>query len=371
MISNVLSYKLVEINKPWFDARDYCKSQYHTQLLTIDSSELQIEIQNLTQKLNQPLWIGYNNIYDNNKWEWIDGSNCTVSTYWSLSDDEEGKNCAYVSSNGWVSAYCSKLNYFLCDDDNPLTITTEHPIHSNLFLSRWATVTYAGIGILMCCICGYVLAKICKPPNSRPVSKGSKRNFNEDNRPKKMNTYNGYDTQEPAQLLPVPSHSNATAFGTNNGESHKNEKNIDIDVAMSDKPKINLKPVPKMTKLSKLAPIRESREDSVERRSISSTNSNDRDNESMWDDKYRYKHERQSTNSSDFNGEPNLERRPVIIPMFPASDSEDEEKENEAMWDDRYRCKHQPTDSQDFNGEQFEQASIIIHGSEHSNTWAE
>ena len=395
MTTSVISYKLVEDPKPWFDAREHCKSEYNSQLLTIDSEDLEMKIQELAFSLNQPLWIGYNNIYDNTEWKWVDGSSNGASTYWLSQDTEEGKNCVYVSSTGWISSYCSKLQYFVCGDSMTTTQSldlTEHPIHSNPWISTWATFIYVAVAISMCCICGCILAKLCAPSEDKSDGYGHGTT-------RKMHKYNGYEPHSPnkvAELLSAPSQSHTFPTTINDNDDDDDMKGIksisiktktktptdkDKDKDKKDKPQeipISDKPKPKPQPRTTLAPLKvitESREASVESKAsdLSSTDTNDRENESMFDNKHR----RQPTASQELTGENRFQV--PIIPNAPnnngilqdSDDSDNEEKENDAMYDNRYRHKHQPTDSMNFNGEILENASMIIHGSEDSQTWKE
>ena len=114
------------MNKPWWDARDYCRYQHGSQLLTIDSQHMETEIEGMAKLMNKSLWIGYNNVY-NTKWQWIDESESN-HTFWAdiayKNGDVEGKNCAMISENGWYPSYCSKSRYFICGDRDVSNIRT-------------------------------------------------------------------------------------------------------------------------------------------------------------------------------------------------------------------------------------------------------
>jgi hypothetical protein len=100
----------------WFDARKFCLS-VGGDLATVSNVQEKGAIE---EKLSsKSVWIGLNDIYDEEYHSWVSGDPATYR-YWhagSPNDPNSIKDCVLKSSDGggWVDENCSVLNNFICE----------------------------------------------------------------------------------------------------------------------------------------------------------------------------------------------------------------------------------------------------------------
>eukprot|EP01083_Nonionella_stella_P123304 371497_1 len=114
------SYHIVGQSKTWWDANEYCKNTYHTHLITITDSTMNL---NIFSDIAVTSWIGYYDFYTEGQWKWI-GYNKTTYTNWREGQPNNangGQDCVYlnmVHQPYWDDAPCQNLAHFVCADLN-------------------------------------------------------------------------------------------------------------------------------------------------------------------------------------------------------------------------------------------------------------
>ncbi|XP_063787576.1 hepatic lectin-like isoform X2 [Pseudophryne corroboree] len=110
-------YYFSYIKSNWMKARAMCIGRDSD--LTVITSEAEQNFVSAKTK-NIPFWIGLNDIKEEGKWEWLDGTNYTSSyKAWKKGEpNDQGKeDCVYLWTNGeWNDMTCSHDKYFaICE----------------------------------------------------------------------------------------------------------------------------------------------------------------------------------------------------------------------------------------------------------------
>eukprot|EP01084_Bolivina_argentea_P112380 200431_1 len=108
----------------WFEADDYCLTNYGSHLATISSSSEQTLAFSLCQLLGSgDCWIGLNDFKTPDTYLWManDSINISYSNWNSGYPNHLDKSCVYMESslNGeWRDAACTMSLHFICNDAN-------------------------------------------------------------------------------------------------------------------------------------------------------------------------------------------------------------------------------------------------------------
>ncbi|XP_058865369.1 macrophage mannose receptor 1-like isoform X1 [Acipenser ruthenus] len=106
-------------------ALSYCR-QYHTDLVSITSKDVFLDIEQLTTKnTEQDHWIGLRKNTSTGSWFWENGETFNY-TYWK-SDEPKNELCTILKTNGndfenWIVNNCDNQKSFICYKDNSTAV---------------------------------------------------------------------------------------------------------------------------------------------------------------------------------------------------------------------------------------------------------
>ncbi|KAK2871202.1 hypothetical protein Q8A67_023729 [Cirrhinus molitorella] len=112
-------YYMSTETKNWTESRQDCIKR-GADLIIINNREEQDFVKNITDK--RQFWIGLTDIDEENRWEWVDGTNMTTG-FWA-SKEPNGKrdeNCAvtYLTKHpeltGWIDVKCDDAYQWICE----------------------------------------------------------------------------------------------------------------------------------------------------------------------------------------------------------------------------------------------------------------
>ncbi|KAI5613405.1 hypothetical protein C0J50_11362, partial [Silurus asotus] len=122
-------YILVESNKTWYEAQNYCREK-HTDLVSMRNHSENKEIEKVNKKDSSTctqtsnaidcVWIGL----FNDSWKWSDQSKSSFR-YWSSDKPSNDLECAAVSGSEqhyWNNVSCTEQLPFICHEDNLILI---------------------------------------------------------------------------------------------------------------------------------------------------------------------------------------------------------------------------------------------------------
>ena len=138
-LSNSREYIYVREYLSWFEAMDYCSSNYNTYLATIisdnDMDKAFQTIENRAIDNDQLAWIGLEDIDSDLHWKWGDSTKCKLSSsplctnYWSTNTVMTG-DCVLLSIDpnnpGFIATSCYDRRGFLCNAPNNDSDNDEH-----------------------------------------------------------------------------------------------------------------------------------------------------------------------------------------------------------------------------------------------------
>ena len=116
------AYYMIAINMNYWDANNYCSSNYGTSLATISN-----EIENeyivhhalaLGISSSNSIWIGYNDIWPEGSFSWVSGASNGYTNWNSGEPNNSGnEDCTELSlsSKKWNDQNCGDQRYFVCD----------------------------------------------------------------------------------------------------------------------------------------------------------------------------------------------------------------------------------------------------------------
>ncbi|CAL8332849.1 unnamed protein product [Lota lota] len=105
-------YFISSTTKSWKDSRDDCL-QRNADLVVINSREEQEFI----RRWHRESWIGLRFRGTEGNWEWVDGTNITLS-YWEVGEPNHlvgDEDCVEVWNNNWVDVSCYDANLWICE----------------------------------------------------------------------------------------------------------------------------------------------------------------------------------------------------------------------------------------------------------------
>ena len=113
----VLEYVLIKMTKNWVDARAYCVLG-GGDLVSFSTKEEQDEALSIIGEAKGS-WIGLNDLENEGKFEWSDGSKDVWRNHWKKGEPNGGKreNCVCFSFSQyprWADISCSKKRSFIC-----------------------------------------------------------------------------------------------------------------------------------------------------------------------------------------------------------------------------------------------------------------
>ena len=118
-----MGYFGVNIELNYTDADEYCLSTFGTHLATIKSSSDNTNVRtaatNASISTSEKIWIGFNDIDNEDTFVWIDGTTDNDYTNWygSQPDNDNGvQDCTQMLSwDTWDDSYCSATRKFVCN----------------------------------------------------------------------------------------------------------------------------------------------------------------------------------------------------------------------------------------------------------------
>ena len=129
-LSSTPRYILVDLDKNWSDAQEYCEDYYDSDLATIISSN---DLRDAFYLIDSNTWIGLNDIKNGGKFEWVDGTPCFNAPNKVCSKDpnfannqpDNGKNidnvddedCVWLNTDKeYTDEDCELKRNFLCNN---------------------------------------------------------------------------------------------------------------------------------------------------------------------------------------------------------------------------------------------------------------
>ena len=110
------NYKVIETTKTWEDARLFCQ-EISGELASFTSLQEQASagIPEYGKGDYNSYWIGLNDMKENGKYVWSDGSDL-VWTHWQVFNptNRSDRNCVYVYQTKWLDAWCGRTYPFVC-----------------------------------------------------------------------------------------------------------------------------------------------------------------------------------------------------------------------------------------------------------------
>ncbi|KAL7880753.1 hypothetical protein SRHO_G00030070 [Serrasalmus rhombeus] len=123
-------FYVVNVNKNWIDAQNYCREKY-TDLATTESQEEMNALIALLNGTGSLFWIGLRQKVQQSTavWIWSDGSKSSYR-YWNTGEPNNpvGDNCVqlwYSPEYRWNDEHCTCSNPFICYKDLPLILIKE------------------------------------------------------------------------------------------------------------------------------------------------------------------------------------------------------------------------------------------------------
>ncbi|XP_056441866.1 C-type mannose receptor 2-like [Gadus chalcogrammus] len=123
-------YLMSSTMKSWKDSREDCL-QRNADLVVINSREEQ----DFIMRWHIESWIGLSIRGTEGNWEWVDGTNITLS-YWEVGEPNRYKqeeDCVEVGNNNWADVSCNDLNLWICEKKASPTA----PIEAGLSQQGW------------------------------------------------------------------------------------------------------------------------------------------------------------------------------------------------------------------------------------------
>ena len=138
-------YKLVTAQPLSYNkARDYCRANYGTDLVSIDNKQINQAMHNSVKRVKGNAWIGLQSdsaSASGSGYSWLDGESSRAYTEWREGNPNAANgDCVAMDyySGRWQNADCNEEMYFVCGKNRAWTV----PDVDHILVSPWTRMTW-------------------------------------------------------------------------------------------------------------------------------------------------------------------------------------------------------------------------------------